>query len=363
MKKWILYAWLLSTLPCAAQMQTQQALLIPSSKYWGHSISSTLCAMSASGHKCTLILRIPKTGNITTVGIRTGTVTTSDSLTVGLQTVDGDTGAPSGAAYGGMVAGVQAVVASNIFYPVTLGTPASATGGGVAALVVSFTSYVAGNLYIAGVGTTDTHSFPYMDRYDGAAWTKSVTPIIVTLMYDDGTVENIGPAAYASVLTGTLYNSGSNPDEVALKFRLPFPYRVKGFWAVATASTAGADFDIILYDAADAVLASVSFDGDQVGTTGSGSNFVQVFFNTPQVCQANQWYRLALKPTTASNVRRSQLSVYSAAYMDALEGGQNFIMSTRVNAGVWTDSTTDRPLMGLIIDQLAAGGTGFVVVQ
>jgi hypothetical protein len=362
MKKWILYAWLLLTLPCAAQMQTQQALFIPSPKYWSHDFSSSLCAMSASGHKCALVFRIPKTGNITTVGIRTGTVTASDALSVGLYTVDTGTGNPTATAYGSMAAGVQSSVSSNTFYPVALGASASATQGDVVAVVIAFNSYVSGNLYISGVGTNDTYSFPYADRYDGSSWTKSTSPIVTTVLYNDGTVENIGPAAYASV-TNTTFNSGSNPDEIAVKFKLPFPYRVKGFWAVATAAAAGGDFDVVLYDASGNQLASVSFDGDQMGTTGSGGNFVQAFFNTPQVCQANQWYRLALKPTTTSNVRRSNLSVYSAAYMDALAGGQNFIMSTRMDGGSWTDSTTDRPLMGLVIDQLAAGGSGFVVVQ
>jgi hypothetical protein len=52
--------------------------------------------IDATGEKYAAIIQIPKTGTISKIGFRTGTVTTSQTLRGGIETVDAATGAPTG---------------------------------------------------------------------------------------------------------------------------------------------------------------------------------------------------------------------------------------------------------------------------
>ena len=70
--------------------------------------------------KLAFIFVVPKTGTIDRVSFSLGTVTTDDSLDIGLETVDATTGAPTGSAYGSSAVATQASVASNTAYEMTL---------------------------------------------------------------------------------------------------------------------------------------------------------------------------------------------------------------------------------------------------
>src|SRR5947209_14117609 len=74
---------------------------------------NTLSTMNATGLKVAVaILQIPATGTITAVGYRVGTMTTSDSIDVGIYTVD-SSGNPTTTAYGGMTTGNNGSVSFN----------------------------------------------------------------------------------------------------------------------------------------------------------------------------------------------------------------------------------------------------------
>ena len=80
---------------------------------------------------------------------------------------------------------------------------------------------------------------------------------------------------------------------------------------------------------------------------------------------ADTTYRLAVKPTTATNVSLYSFSVNAAAIMAAFVGGTQWYQSTRTDAGAWTDSTTNCPFIGLHLSQLddGAGAASTIVVQ
>src|SRR3989337_2191615 len=126
--------------------------------------------LDAAGEKATTIFPIPADGNITKLGFRTATVTTGDTLKVGLYTVDAS-GDPTATAYKGMVAGTQAVLATedNTYFNVTLGTQAtSVVKSDKVALVIEYNSYVAGNMVITGLGVSGGAALiglPYGDLY------------------------------------------------------------------------------------------------------------------------------------------------------------------------------------------------------
>lgn len=339
-------------------LQPLSQLLIPEMTYAGTAFTSML--IDASGEKAAACFSVPKTGNITHIGFRTGIVTTSDTLRVTLQTIDATTGDPSGSAYGGMVKGTQASLSSNTWYEVALGTQASATMGDQIAAVIEYDSYVAGNLNISYATSQISKNFPYIDLYT-TSWTKTAGTLpVISLKYDDGNYYDAGLLPITAFNTQA-FNSGSTPDERALKFKFPYPVRVKGAWVyVSIGSTA--DFDIVLYDSnGTSVLQTKSVDANIVALNGN-RRVLHILFPATQTLSKDTFYYLSVKPTTANNVTFDDFSVNSAGVLDAISGGQNFYLSTRTDAGSWTDTTTKRPWSGLILDAFddgASGGSSF----
>lgn len=309
--------------------------------------------IGGAGEKSASVFSVPKTGTIDRVIFKAGTVTTAQTLRAGLQTVDATTGFPTGTAYGGMVAGTQAAPATNTLYEVTLGTSATATRGDKIAMVVEFDA-TAGNLQIATQGCTRDLStgFPYNCLYT-TAWAKqgdgNCVPI-VGVRYSDGTYEFVG-SFLASVVTSTTFNSGSAADEIGNKITLNDAVRTNGFWWIGTAS---GDFDAVLYDAANNVVASVSVDKDLQRANGTAS-----LFNLPWTAAAELpigTYRLVIKPTTTTNVSLVEYTVLNNAMLDSNPGGSDMVKTTRVDAGAWTDTTTAQvAFLGLLIDQFDNG--------
>ncbi len=219
--------------------------------------------LDAAGELFAMVFRVPKTGNIHKIGFRVGAVTASQSLDVGLYTVDTTSGDPTASAYGGMAVGTQAGPAANTAYTVQLGTDAAATIGDVVAVKIGFTLTV-GNLNINTIGTTVANTpqwggTPYNDHFASAAWSKKNDIPCFWLQYDDGTYAYIPGAQPISAINNVTFNSGSASDEYALKFTLPFPAKMRGF-GVMTQEGAGSagNFDVILYDSdASTTAASV----------------------------------------------------------------------------------------------------------
>ncbi len=304
--------------------------------------------LDAAGEKFGAIIQVPKTGTIAKVGFLVGSVTSSQTLKISLETISASD--PTGSAYGGMVAGTQASPAANTFYVIALGTGATATAGDQIAVVIEFDSTV-GDLEIDSMASSFA-GFPYVDLFT-AAWVRDDWIPVVALEYSDGSYENIGTFP-ADVLTSSSYANDSTPDERALRFSLPFPCRITGFWAYIDVNDT---FDVVLYEGTTAKTTQ-SF-GSHWGST--GYEIYKGYFATPFVITKDTEYFLSIKPTTATgaNIRMQEFTVQAAAIMDSFSGGQNIYLGTRTDAGAWTTTTTRRPRMGMIIDQADDGvGTG-----
>lgn len=306
--------------------------------------------IDASGEKIAMVFKVPKTGTIAKIGFATRGVSNSQTLRVGIETVNAS-GDPSGTQYGGSAVGTQAAPAANTYYTVTLGTGATATRGDTVAVVIQFDGTV-GNANVAyfNTNTNPNLAFPYYDNFT-AAWAHNAITggLIMHLEYDDASVEAIPHAYPVSVDTiAVTFNNGSSPDERALKFTLPNPTRVSGFWAFLDLDAA---VDLVLYDSdGTTVLETQSLvAAERAGTAGS---FITALFDATETLTASAVYYLAVKPTSVTNVTLKEFTVSTALIMDAFSIGQNAYLSTRADAGAWTDTTTRRPLVGLILDQL-----------
>ena len=311
------------------------------------SFSSSL--LDAAGEKLAWIIQAPKAGTISKVCFRSSTVTSSGDADVRLETVDGATGAPSGSLFGTNTNATQTVSTSNTWWTTTLTAGAVVTQGQDLAVVIANTTGTY-NITYGGV-TLWVSNYPYMQVNTGA-WVKTAGVPVTAFEYNDGSYGYIADALPYSAFTNTAFNNSSNPDERGIKFRLPFSARVVGAEVVLDADAA---CDIVLYGSdGTTVLTSRSLDSD-VRFGANGGNLA-VRFPASQTLLANTDYRMTVLPTSGSNVTISDFAVASAAIWDAVDGGADFHLTTRNNAGAWTDTTTSRTLMALLIDAVDLGG-------
>lgn len=303
--------------------------------------------LDAAGEKAAFIVLAPKTGTISKVIFRTGTVTTSGDADVRLETVSAANGDPTGTLFGTDTNVTVTLNASATFFTATLTAGAAVTKGDLFAVVIANTT---GNYNIVR-SNNDELDFPYTDLFT-TVWTKDDKQPVVAFEYSDASYEPIhGVLGVFSPVT-TTFNSSSSPDERGTFFQLPFPVRVTGAWVWLDL-----DFDatIKLYDSdGSTVLLSRTLDPQEAFGAAPGLHFFS--FSSTAVLNANTNYRITVVPTTTSSIAVYHFDVPTVASLDAMQLGQNWHLTTRTDAGAWTQTTTARPYMGIIADQFDAGG-------
>lgn len=310
--------------------------------------------LDTAGDSAAGIMRAPKTGTITKVGFRTGTVTTGDTVDVRLETVSLTTGDPTGTLLGANSNGAQVIGSGddNTWFTTTLTTGVAVTKGDLLAAVIV-------NGSVPGVLNINNHRavnncFPYSDLFVSAAWTKQPAEAPVFSLEYTGGSYGVSPGVFPFSNTAvSSFSNASTPDERGLKFKLPFPARITG--ATVWVDLDG-DADLVLYNAADSVLETVSLDKD-VRAVNSRTNFYVPFDGTQELVK-DTFYRLVVKPTSATALLVFAFDVDAVAIMDSFDGGQDFHHTERTDAGAWTDTTTKRPFICLHVDGFddAVGG-------
>lgn len=322
------------------------------------SISTVTTSMTASGDKAAFVFQIAKTGTVTKIGFLTGTVTTGDTVDVRLETVNTTTGAPTGTLWATNTNGSQAIDAAddNTWFTVTLTAGASVTKGDIVAVVI-VNGGTPGNMEIVhGGGGLFDEAFPYITDFAAAVWTSDNESPNCALEYSDGSYAySPGVYPFSAINISVAYNNTSDPDHRGLKFQLPVPVRVVGGWFESDLEAAA---NLKLYDSdGTSVLESISVPSGPRSTTGHGVHIV--FFTSAHSLSKDTYYRLVLEPSTTTSIDLDEISVPTAAVLDGWDGGQNFHYTQKKDAG-WTDTTTKRPMMGLLIDALDDGTSGSV---
>src|SRR3990167_6192646 len=307
---------------------------------------------------------IPKAGNITKIGFRTGTSSSPvGTLAVGLYAPDanGDPDVATGA-YKGMVVGTQANPAANTSYTLTLGTQATAVVKGDTVLpTITWSAYTSGSVNI------QTHDYnggntTYKDVW-ATAWTRAAGQGVFWLEYDDGSYAYIGNLFPGVTITTANYKTSASPDEVALRFNPTAPFRAAGIWFKGRPTTVAATYNAVLYNAASSALETTTCNPATNVLAASGLQYH--LFDTPVALTAGLVYRVAVLPTADVDVAVMNWTAPTNAVLDQTPGGKEFFLSTRADAGAWTDSDTQKPVMGLIVDQIddATGGAGGLLVH
>jgi hypothetical protein len=292
--------------------------------------------IDATGEKSVLVCQIPKTGTVDKFAARVTAVTNApdNGLRFSFQDVVTSTGLPDG------VVDQFATVASGSVTvgwldPGTFDSGRSVTRGDLIALVIDLPTFVAGDSVsigrITSVGTP-TPGFPY--GISGTVSRDGNTIPTVALHYDDGTWAYLSGVLALSNISTIGYHSGSTPDEWGVAFQLPVPARIQG--AQPATDLTSCNFDMVLYDASDNVLATMSWVAEMsVGGTAPQT----LLFSADVDLDANTLYRLTLKPTEAtSNVGITTATIPNADILrDCWSGGANVYATSRTNAGAWTD--------------------------
>lgn len=312
--------------------------------------------IDANGEKAAIIFQPPKTGTITHLAFRTGNLTTSDTLAIRGETVSAS-GEPSGSLWATNTSGSQASLVANTWYEVALtaGIVVTDVSVPIAFVIALPASGAVGNMNIARVNVPGGGSidFPYALLYTGS-WAKSASQTgLMAVKYSDGTRPPVLGVAQA-LYVNNAYSSSSNPNERGNKIVLPFTAKIKGVWHHPGSAVAG-DFSLNLLDSANAVLQTVTVDGDYNNASNPTVSYHQ--FPGESIIQAGATIRVTKKPTSATNVAMYDATApISGQGLAGLPMGAYTCLTTRQNAGAWTDSTDTQAKIGLIISALGTDG-------
>jgi len=332
--------------------------------------------IDATGEKVAYLGRVfwygrSGTKDIRTIGLRFGTVVKAggSALTVSLQNASaaGNPGVPDETQDQTVaIANADASFASNTWITTgNLSADRTVSLGELLAVVIEFDG--SGRLGSDSVQLTGLTSVTTAGWVGGlptmllktASWAGQARVPNVLLGFSDGTFGTLDGSWPVSAVGLIDFNSGTNPNENALEFSLPFPCKVEGGWLFC-GGTAGSPFEARLYD------------GTSVMTNGSVSIDPGYWFNPSDQCvpftfpgevelAANTTYRLAFAPLSGTDIRVRYFDVATANHFQAHAGGTSWKFNTR-NGGAWGTATDTRRLFcGLRVSSLSdpsGGGTG-----
>lgn len=318
--------------------------------------------LDATADRVAAVFAAPKSGAIRKLGFLLGAVTIGGTSTLiySLQTVDATTGFPDDTDDETATILNAAIVANTMVVSGNLSADRTVTVGERIAAVVKFGTFNASDTVEilaslqgtrAGINGTE-----YVASNSTGSYAKSLTTMpLLEIIYSDGSYAFCPALAPWETFGTDTYNNGSTPDEIGLRFTVPAPMRLAGCWFNGD-SDGDANFN--LYDSGGKTTLLSGLDKDIRQTTAGMSR--PVMFTTPAVLAAGTEYVLAVEPSTATSLSLRWATVRVAAAWDQTYGGQAWHYATAKNPATATNFTltsTKRPLLGLIFDQVDDGAS------
>jgi len=357
------------------------AMIVPPGGLWyvppltaGTASSFVGTTINAAGEKVAACFRVPKSGVLNRCEFVVGTVGNNpdNGLRVSFQDLDAS-GHPDGTQD-------QFRTMAGPFVGNTWQTPGLMTSDGTdtgikrtvvagdrIALVVEFESFVASDSIdirrypLLGADGTGEMEY-YSDEFITGAWVRPTsTPGMIPLALEyvtDGYVNILENCYPILAFANATYNTGSTPDERALRFQVPMACVCDGAWIRADFD---GDCDILLIDSdGTTVLATTTVDSSARGFT-TGATAVVRWAGV--ALTANTTYRVSVRPSTVTSLNLFGFTVENNARMLAAPGGTTWYQSTRTDAGAWTDTDTSRPFIGLHLSQIDDGAAAASTIQ
>lgn len=309
-------------------------------------------AINASTVRYAWVFRAPKAGTLNRAGFRFASAATPQTMKASFQNANASVMRPD-----------ETVDQFRTFTPATGwistglitsdgtdgGTKRTVTKGELLCLVVEWDAATGAVVLQPHCGAND-HWKPniwHAQRSSGGAWSAAINLSTANfgVQYDDGNWAYIDGAVPFSNDSNHAFNSGSTPDEIGLRFVAPWDgAKLKGVFAYL--NFAGG-FEIHLYDAADALVASsaIASTNDRAGAFA-----LDCYAELPNhELEGGQVYRVTLIPTSANNVTLQYIDVPTNDYLRAWPMGHTCYQTARTNGvGPWVDTDTRRPALALI---------------
>jgi hypothetical protein len=343
-------------------------------------LTSVTVAFDSATDRIAWVGRSPISDSIASIHFRLGSVTTGCTVQVRIETVVN--GRPSGTLWATDTSAsvVIADTDDNTWKTATLTAAAALTPDDEFAIVIIVTSGTP-NLQFRTPPNNGGFSAPVIAHYPltlhdtgGGTWGAQSAGWEMIVQYQTaGVVPMIGLDPTTASGTVQAFNSGTSPNERALRFQKPVRCRVKGLRVFLFNIAAGADLTFSLWDAtgdADVeALGQATLDGDFALTT-TQDGPVDLFFASPVTIEADTTYYAGVRADTANNIGTGEVANSAVANALLAYDGVNaeMYLATRTwtagAAGAWTDTTTTLPLIHLIIDQaedgVSAGGASAI---
>ena len=284
-------------------------------------------------------------------------ITTPQTIRASLQACGTSDGNPTGTILGATNNGFGAVAspASNTWYNVTLGESVAVTAGDPLAMVFDWPG-TQGLLFLTVPNQWGQNGQPYVSRFTSSWQTKLSQIISAAVRYTSGAWPLIGHLPMLTATGNQTYNHSNSPSEYGNAIVLPFNARAVGAWWMGNPTINADAYTINLYSGTTVLS---TYTGNPEITAGTNAAFRNSFF-APVTLAAGSTYYLGLtpNPSTATTVTLYGTAVSAAAHLGAWPGGTNVYQCSRTGSGAWSTLNTTRMAIGLLLDQVDAGGGG-----
>jgi len=199
-----------------------------------------------------------------------------------------------------------------------------------------------------------------------ASWAAQAIIPNVILGFSDGTFGTLYGAFPCSATSTLSYDSGTTPDEYALRMTFDGPVAIDGgggFWQ----HESGADAEFVVYNGNSAMTDGTRTLDSNMIQAAAGNRFGFVPSGAYLSLSADTNYHLSLKPTTTNNVLLHYFDVAAAGHLQAHAGGEGWVLCEQTNGGGYSiTAATRRPFLWPMlagIDDGAGGGGGTAIIR
>lgn len=331
-------------------------------------------AINASGDRVAWVIRAPKAGTLHSFEFAIQTVGNNpdNGLRLSFQDVSTTTGFPdtsvdqyrdfTGTA-GTISAGWVTPTGPLTSDGTDNGTKRTVVAGELIACVVDFVNFAASDSVTirSGFQTSGQGGNSYVVDGSGGSYVAKGTNTlpIIALKYADDTYGVSQSFGVATGITSEAFASNSTPDEKGLKFQVSASLVTNGAWFFGSADQ---DFQLVLYNSAGTAIGTATVDKDQMYNGTAQMYHLLHFAEGPITLEQGMDYRIVLKPTTTTaTTNLYSMDIPSGLAVTHPMGVAGTLTRThRTDAGSWTDTATNLPIMGLLLSGIftSSGGGG-----
>lgn len=324
---------------------------------WVNSDATTL--LDATTDYASFICKAPATGTIDKVHVRLGSTTLVGTLSCQIQTLDSG-GDPSGTAYGSCTQVDVVVAGTEDNTEITFsGLACSATIGDYICIKIWPTVVTSGsvNVYTTNAsGAAQVDGFPYSSvRTSGTgAGTHATVGPGPDIEYSGAVFYHVGWGPAAAYAQESIDNDGS-VRRIGNRFILPVPLTVAGCWVQIDNDTDTTTIKLYDTDGTTELATATLVAANRQGTS---ARLQRVLFGAPVNLSAGTAtpYRIVITTsnTSATSAGIIVATIVTAAHMAGAPLG-TAMYHTSHNGTDWTDTTTKRAAIGLLVSKFDDG--------